>query len=140
MRNFYEPTGFEVIDSVKGLQLTADVIDDPDAKIKHVRNMLKVIGAGDILGSLLMISASEVWGKQPDSSGELIRFEDGLLFVGELDEFGYMLDPTIPLDSLSLNFRRPEVWAVDAEDALAFRALKLQVPVLAIDSCTNAAA
>ena len=118
--------------------MTADQIDDPDAKIKHVRNMLQIVGAAELLGRPFMVDATEVWGKRPDTQRELIRFTDGLLFVGQLKAFGYMVDPDIPIDSLSLNFSAPEVLGVDLEDEFAFKSLSLQVPVLAVARCTAA--
>jgi hypothetical protein len=138
MTGFFESTGMETVDVIRGLQMTADQIDDPDAKIKHVRNVLQIVGAAELLGRPFMVDATEVWGKRPDTQRELIRFTDGLLFVGQLKAFGYMVDPDIPIDSLSLNFSAPEVLGVDLEDEFAFKSLSLQVPVLAVARCTAA--
>lgn len=134
MADLYQRTGFEAVDSLKGLQVLADKIDDPTIKIEHVRKVLRLIGAPALLHRQFMVGANEVWASPAEASRDLLHFKDGFLFVGQLDEFGYMLDPDVPLDSLSLNFNQPEVWGVNSEEAERFKALTFQVPVLAIDS------
>lgn len=140
MAELYQPTGFEPVDSLKGLQVIADKINDPSAKVAHVRKALKLMGAGALLEHQFMVGANEIWAKQPDEPSDLIHFTEGLLFIGQLDAFSYMLDPDVPIDSLSLNFTMPEVWGVASEDVEQFKALKFQVPVLAIDSYLSAEA
>jgi len=132
----YESSGNETVDALKGLQITASRIGDPEAKLARIRETLTVIRATQLLGDSLMISAQDVWGVHPDAApGDMIRFRQEMVFIAELDAFGYMLDPSVPVDTLTFDFEAPEVWGVLPEDALAFRSLTLRVPVLAIDSC-----
>lgn len=140
MSNPFPPTGVERVDSLKGLQPVVDTIDNPDEKISHIRNTLGIMGTHDLLEHQFMVGAAEVWARPRFDSRRLIHFGEGFLFIAKLEAVGYLLDPNVPLDTLSLNFSDPEVWGVDELDAPDFKTLKFQVPVLAIDSCMSAEA
>lgn len=132
----FEPTGNATVDSLKGLQLIVDTLENPKNKLAHIQYSLGRIGASSILEHKFMVNTAEVWATPPLDSRRFIHLPNSL-FIAELDTLGYLLDPSVPVDTLSLNFREPEVWGIDPEDALAFRDLRFQVPVLAIDSCLD---
>lgn len=140
MNSPFQPTGMDRVDSLKGLQLVADTYDNPEEKLTHIRNALGSMGAHDLLEHQFMVAAAEVWARPRFDSRRLIHFGEGFLFIAKLEAVGYLLDPHVPLDTLSLNFTDPEVWGIDEVDAPDFKVLKFQVPVLAIDSCMSAEA
>jgi hypothetical protein len=133
------PTGNEIVDSLRGLQMVADSIDDRDAKVAHVKKTLQFIDAWQLLGKQMMVSSLMTFGKNPDQ-GDDIRtfFKDEMLFLGQLNTMTYMLDDNIPVDSLALAFDLPEVIGVAPEECERFRVLRLQVPILAIETCVLA--
>lgn len=134
------PTGNEIVDELRGIQLIADMIDDPDAKIRRVRNTVRLVAAHQLLGRQMMVDAATLYAHVPfEASNEQYRFE-GLLFIAKLNIIGYMLDEDIPVDSLTLNFESPEVFGVSPEDNPSFEILTFQVPVLSIDRCLLAEA
>lgn len=134
-------TGLEIIDSLQGLQKIVDNINDPDAKFDRARKGVGWLGAGILLDHQFIVSSAQVFGKDPDTSPrERVLFNDGMFFIATLSSYGYLLDKDIPVDCLSLNFIDPEIIGADERDARLFRLLMLQVPVLAIDSCSSAEA
>lgn len=136
-----QPTGNEIIDDLQGLQILADHISVIDQKIAHVKGVMNFLAAKTLLGRQFMISTAQVLGKDPDAGpDDRIVYNDGLLFIAELDSFGYILDHGIPIDSLSLNFLHPEVIGIDDRTERLIRGFTLQVPVLAIESCVSAEA
>ena len=136
MESVFGSTGHEMVDTLRGLQIMARDIGDPDKRIEYVRETLKLVGATDILGDELLVTASDIWGRRPDAPpGHLIPFRHSLTFVAKAHEFGYLYDPTVPLDTLTINFEHPEVWGVVPDHVPALRGLIFRVPVLAIQSC-----
>ncbi len=136
-----QPTGNEIIDGLQGLQIVADHIDVIDKKIAHVKGAMGLLAARTLLGRQFMISTAQVLGKDPDAQpDDRILYSNGLLFIAELDSFGYLLDHGIPIDSLSLNFLHPEVIGIDDRTERLIRGFTFQVPVLAIESCISAEA
>ena len=130
------PTGNDLIDSLRGLQLVADQIDDPDRKIAHIKTAIGVIAAGQLIGKQMMVEAATIFARDPDHDpNERILFREGMLFIASLSVFSYMLDQDIPVDSLTLQFVSPDVLGVMPEEAPNFKALTFQVPILSIDSC-----
>ncbi len=88
-----------------------------------------------------MVSAAQAFAKHPDyEPDDRILFDTELFFIGQLNQFGYIYDPDIPVDSLALNFIKPEVIGLSADESPAFKKLTLQVPVLSITSCVEFAA
>ena len=59
------PTGNEMIDSLRGLQLVADQIDDPDRKIAHIKTAIGVIAAGQLIGKQ-MVEAATIFAQDSD--------------------------------------------------------------------------
>lgn len=136
-----QPTGNGIIDELQGLQIVADTIDVIDRKIAHVRGAMGLLAAKTLLGRQFMISTAQVLGKDPDAEpDDRILYNDGLLFIAELDSFGYLVDHGIPIDSLALNFLHPEVFGIDDRTEQLIRGFTFQVPVLAIESCISAEA
>ena len=129
------PSGNEIVDVLRGAQLVADTIDDPDAKIAHIKKTVGFLAANQLLGKQMLVDAATIYAQSPyETARDQFRFQ-GLLFVAKLEVFGYMLDDDIPVDSLTLNFDEPEVFGVSPEDSPSFKILTFQVPVLAIDRC-----
>ncbi len=129
------PTGNEIVDVLRGAQLVADTIDDPDIKIAHIKKTVGFLAAGQLLGRQMLVDAATIFAHSPfEMAGDQYLFQ-GLLFVAKLQVYGYMLDEEIPVDSLTLNFNEPEVFGVAPEDSPSFKLLNFQVPVLAIDRC-----
>lgn len=139
---FILPTsGNEVIDNLRGLQLIADQIDDPDRKIAHVKTAIGILAAGQLIGKQMLVEAATIFAQDPDRDpNERILFGQGMLFIARLSVFSYMMDHDIPVDSMTLQFVSPEVFGVMPEEAPSFKALTFQVPILSIDSCILAEA
>ena len=141
MTNHNSPVGIEILDSLKGLQLIADRLDDPTVKSRRLKQGLQELSAGGLLEHQYLVSSAQVIGREPGAApSEVVLFDLGLFFIATLDAFGYIRDYTIPIDCLSLNIVEPEVIGADERDAPLFRLMTLQVPVLAIDSCCSAEA
>jgi hypothetical protein len=138
-----QPTGNDLVDSLRDLQVFLDSIDDIDKKIVTLKQGIHIIKAADLLGGQFMVSTMQTFGHNLDESPDnYTLFESGLTFCADLDAFGYLKDDGIPVDTLTLDFTNPDVFeAISDEQAhKRFRALKLQVPVLAIDTCMSMAA
>lgn len=132
------PTGHEIIDALQGLQRVADNIDHVDKKIDHIRTAIANMAARTLLGRQFMVSSFQLLGKDPDNApDERKLFDRNIVFVAELNSYGYLLDDDIPIDCLSLNFLHPEVIGLDDIDDRKMRTFTLQVPVLAIESCVS---
>lgn len=127
-------TGLEIVDSLQGLQKIADTIPDVNIKLSRIRWGIGVLAAGSLLEHHYLVSSAQVIGREPDASpSDIIMFDRGMLFIAQLDSFGYLLDDDIPVDCLSLNFVEPEIFGADARDAKVMKPLIFQVPVRAID-------
>jgi len=128
-------------ESLVGLQKMADSIGDPFQKVEQVKKALGFMAARKLLDHQYMVNANLVLASKADMPPmELLKFSDGLFFVGLLDAYSYMLDPDLPMDSLALNFKQPDVIGILPEEVEAFKSLQLRVPVLAIDTFVSAEA
>lgn len=128
-------SGHGIIDSLQDLQIIADRINDPETKIGHVRQIMGILAARELIGEQFMVSSAMALAQRPDDDpSQRILFNRGMLFVARLESYNYLLDYGIPIDSLTLTFQEPEVIDVLPEDSPAFKTLTLQVPVRAIDS------
>jgi len=133
------PTGHEIIDALQGLQKVADNIDREDQRIAHVRRAIGFLSARTLLGGQFMVSALQVLAKDPDTApDDRVLFDQNMVFIAELDSYGYLLDNGVPVDSLALNFLHPEIIGLDEIDERKMRDFTFQVPVLAIESCCTA--
>ena len=133
------PTGHEIIDALQGLQKVADNIDREEQKIAHIRRAIGLLSARTLLGGQFMVSALQVLAKDPDTApDDRVLFDQNMVFIAELDSYGYLLDNGVPVDSLALNFLHPEIIGLDEIDERKMRDFTLQVPVLAIESCCTA--
>jgi len=133
------PTGHEIIDALQGLQKVADNIDRDKQKIDHIRKGITLLAARTLLGKQFMVSTIQVLGKDPDMAQyDRVLFDRNMIFVAELDSFGYLLDNGVPVDSLALNFLHPDVIGLDEGDEQVIREFTFQVPILAIESCISA--
>jgi hypothetical protein len=133
------PTGHELIDALQNLQKVADHIDHDEQKIDHIRQAIGLLSARTLLGGQFMVSALQVLGLDPDTApNDRVLFNQNMIFIAELDSFGYLLDNSVPVDCLSLNFLHPEVIGLDLIDERKIKEFTFQVPVLAIESCVAA--
>lgn len=136
----YSPTGYDFFDSLKGLQKIANEIIDPEHKIERVRKTLGIVMARQQIEKQFMVSSQRLFIKYPDESPDSRKLcNRELMFIGKLDAFAYMLDKDVPIDSLVLNFINSEVIGVDEKASKVLRTLTLQVPILALESCMEAA-
>lgn len=131
-----------VIDELKIAQRLADIMGaDADKKLQHLQASVGRSMVGELIGRALLVSSSLALGKRPDGPpGNRLLFEHGLMFIGRLESPSYLRDRQLPLDALTLIFSGPEVIGPYPEEIERLRRLQLQVPVLAIDSCTSAEA
>ena len=133
------PTGHEIIDALQGLQIMADNIEPVEQKIDHIRSAIAHLAARTLLGKQFMVSTLQVLGKDPDTEpDDRVFFNQNMIFIAELDSYGYLLDNGVPVDSLALNFLHPEVIGLDEVDEQKIRDFTFQVPILAIESCIGA--
>lgn len=102
-----------------------------------MRRASGLLTVGEMLERPYMVSASTLLGRGPDDApDDMMLFKNGLMFIGMLDSFSYVvLDGVPPIDSLAVNFASPEVIGVDEVELTSFQKLKLQVPVLEIETC-----
>ena len=147
-------SGNEIVDTIKGVQVMANGIANPERKLDYVRRTLRMTRIMELRGQELMVGAARTFLRRPDDApDELIGFNRSFLFAGRLCNAGYLLDQTIPVDTLTLHFdevevlditERPEQSVVmngtkmqfDMSDLPSFRRAVFEVPVLAIESCT----
>lgn len=132
------PSGNDMVDSLRSLQIVADTIDTPNDKIAHVRRAIRALAAGSLLGKQMMVDGVTVYAANPDAQPDERVIYRNMLFIGRLNVFSYLLDDDIPVDSLTLNFDTPAVVGASQDDSSYFERLTMQVPVLAIDSCVLA--
>lgn len=132
-------TGHDMVDTLRGVQLMVDRLDTFPDKVGYIRRILGYVSVREIFGSKLLVATSMAMAKGPDTPpDERILFGDGLLFTATADSVAYLYDPDIPIDALSLEFEDPEIMEAallaDPDEAAALTKLRLQVPVMAIDS------
>lgn len=129
-------TGNIIIDELQGLQRVIDGYDDFEAKLERVRQGIHLVGAHSLLEQSCLVVAHQALGKSEDDAPEdRMLYQDGLMFTASLDAFSYLFDRDIPIDSLSCNFRTPDLLeAQQGPEVEAFQRLTLQVPVLAIET------
>ncbi len=133
-------TGNSVIDDLRGLQMVVDQMDDPDLKIRRVRQGIELMPAFDLLEKQFYVTTAQTFTKHPNApSSDRQLFTQEFILVGTLASFGYMLDQDVPVDSLVLNFKDSEVLGVNSHDSQVFRILTFQIPILAIEACIEAA-
>jgi len=139
MAELFPPSGTDTIDQLKAVQHLADRnFSDIDKKLKYVQRATAAIGLRALLEHQFMIEADAAFGAHLDASPKtLMRFNQGLMFIGMLELPRYLYDEDVPLDSLTLDFVHPEVFGVSQDDAPAFHRLRLSVPVLAINTCIS---
>lgn len=136
----YSPTGYDFFDSLKGLQKIASEIIDPDHKIERVRKTLGIVMASKQIEKQFMVISQRLFIKNPDESPDSLKLYDReFMFIGQLDTFSYMFDEDVPVDSLVLNFINNDVIGADEKVSKVLRTMTLQVPILALESCVEAA-
>jgi hypothetical protein len=128
------PTGTPSIDLLQQAQLIADTMPTTKFKIEKMTETVGFVGK-TLLTRQLFCSARNFFGFTANEK-ELLCFEDEMMFMAQLDNFGYLADPSVPIDSLVLAFEKPEFLGIEPEHAPALRRLSLRVPVLAVDTCT----
>ncbi len=136
----YRPTGIEAFDSLRGLQIVADKIDDPSAKLERVAKGVKLLGAGALLGHPYLVTAHEAYAGPLGQTGNMnmVRLTREMTFISKLDGLHYLLDPDVPVDALTLNFAPPESWYTGPENVERFRDYQLQIPVLSLVAAMSA--
>jgi hypothetical protein len=129
-------TGNELIDTLQNVQRMANTFGDLDHKIDYVRRASGLLAAGSLIERQFMVSASTIVGIPPDSApDERFIYANGLMFVGVLESYNYLVIDNEPkIDSLTLNFFNPDVLGVETDDVLVMKQLRLQVPILDIDT------
>ena len=136
----YSPTGYDFFDSLKGLQKIASEIIDPDHKIERVRKTLGIVMASKQIEKQFMVISQRLFIKNPDESQDSLKlYNREFMFIGQLDTFSYMFDEDVPVDSLVLNFINNDVIGADENVSKVLRTMTLQVPILALESCVEAA-
>lgn len=136
----YAPTGHELFDSLKGLQKIANEIIDPDQKIDRVRKTLGFVMAGQQIDKQFMVISQRLFIKTPDDAPDSLRlYNREFMFIGQLNTISYMFDEHVPVDSLILNFVDSDVIGADKKVSKVLRTMTLQVPILALESCVEAA-
>jgi hypothetical protein len=137
----YESTGHQLVDAIIGLQIIADNSDDPDAKLRYLRTGLATVNARQLITRQFLVSSFQAFVQGPDMSPDTRSFYDsGLFFIGKLDLYRYLLDEEVPVDSLLLDFVQPEVIGAAKSDLAQIKQWRIQVPILAIESCIDAEA
>lgn len=132
-------TGHEAIDTLRGVQVMVDHLDTFPKKLEYIKRSLGLVSIQRVFGSRLLVATSMAMAKGPDTPPDVrLVFEDGLMFTAMADSIAYLFDPDIPIDALSLEFDNPEIMETalfgEAEEAAELAKLRLQVPVMAIDS------
>lgn len=126
-------TGNETVDLLRGVQLTARHIADVDNRIAKVQSTLNFIGAERLIGRELLVRCAWALAHEQDQAqNDHLLVYQPMLFAGQLDEFAYVVDEDVPIDSLTLDFTQPTL--IDAcQDGL--KRIRLKVPILAITEC-----
>ena len=136
MGELLKPTGVDAFDSLRGLQLVADRIQDPDARIKRIATGIGVLGCHTLMGHTYLVTARGVYAQLPDEPARTMRYLPGnVSLLGQLDELRYL---GAPVDELVLNFIGPDVWDVGSGAAEFLRSCNIRVPVLSLATAMSA--
>jgi hypothetical protein len=136
MSNSEYLTGNEIIDELQGAQIVLGSLDSIEKKVARFRHAMSMIHSTSILEKSCMVSTTIAFGRPFDGNPQnRYLFKEGLMFTGLLNEFSYLFDEDIPIDSLSCDFTRLDVLQAETEQEKDFfRGLTLQVPILSIDT------
>lgn len=128
-------TGNELLDELRGLQIMADGILEPDRKLAYVRQVLSLLPIDELLGRECYIDSSLVIAKSPEQDpNKRIMINEGLQFLGRSVSYDYSRGYEAVVDFLTLDFSEPEIVKSEQPEIESLEAHIFQVPVLAFDT------
>jgi len=139
-------TGMEAVDYLQVLQRRLDAIREPHIKGETLVRALGQTSFRELMERPVVMTATKVVGSpfvDPDlrtPPEDLIVFERKLVFTGSVEHIGYIDNPRLSLDTLSLIVPDPDLLSIDVRDAGVFEGLEFQIPVGAIGVCRRFAA